>query len=104
MNRSPAIEAFYSSKTWRKCRQSFAESKGNLCEKCLQRGVIEPGSKQKPLEVHHKIRITEDNIKDPSITLNWSNLMLLCEKCHHEEHEKRKDKRWRIDEDGRVLI
>lgn len=104
MNSSPEVEAFYTSTKWRKCRKSYAESKGNLCEKCLERGVIEAGSREHPLEVHHKVRITAENLNDPAITLGWSNLMLLCDKCHHEEHERRKAKRWRIDEDGRVLI
>lgn len=103
MNRSPAVESFYTSWIWRKCRKAFAESKGNLCERCLKRGIIEAGSKDRPLEVHHKIPLTAENVTDPEVALAWSNLMLLCKSCHDEERE-RKAKRWRIGPDGRVQV
>ena len=91
MNRAPEVEKFYTSWTWRKCRKAFAASKGNLCERCLARGIIQAGSKERPLEVHHKI------------PLNWKNLELLCKDCHDEERE-RKPKRWKVDELGRVRL
>ena len=103
LNRAPEVEAFYVSWTWRKCRKAFAESRGRLCERCLSRGIIEPGSKDQPLEVHHKIPLTAENVTDPNVALAWSNLMLLCKSCHDEERE-RKAKRWRIDKDGRVIV
>ena len=101
--RSPAVESFYTSWIWRKCRKAFAESKGNLCERCMKRGIIEAGSKDRPLEVHHKIPLTADNVTDPNVALAWSNLELLCKSCHDEERE-RKAKRWRIGPDGKVLV
>ena len=103
MNRAPEVESFYTTWTWRKCRKAFAESKGNLCERCLKRGIIEAGSKDRPLEVHHKIPLTAENVTDPAVALNWDNLELLCKSCHDEERE-RKTKRWRISPDGRVSI
>jgi 5-methylcytosine-specific restriction endonuclease McrA len=103
LNREPAVESFYTSWIWRKCRKAFAESKGNLCERCLKRGIIQPGSKEHPLEVHHVTPLTADNVKDPDVALAWSNLMLLCKSCHDEERE-RKAKRWRIGPDGRVQV
>lgn len=98
------LDQFYCSWTWRKCRKAFAESKGNLCERCLARGIINPGSKDQPLEVHHKVPLTSENVNNPEISLNWSNLVLICSECHHEEHEKRHKKRWRIGPDGRVKL
>lgn len=103
MNRSAEVEAFYTSWTWRKCRTAFAKSKGNLCERCLSRGVIEAGSKDRPLEVHHKTPITQENLSNPEITLNWENLELLCKTCHDEERERR-EKRWKVDPAGRVAV
>jgi len=103
MNRSPAVESFYTSWIWRKCRTAFARSKGNLCERCLAKGIIEPGSKDRPLEVHHKVPLTADNVKNPDIALNWANLELLCKNCHDTERQ-RQQKRWRIGPDGRVLL
>ena len=97
------VEAFYASWTWRKCRKAFAESKGNLCEHCLKRGVIEPGSKDRPLEVHHKVPLKPENINDPTVTLNWNNLELLCKTCH-EEQKGRQARRWRVAGDGRVEL
>lgn len=103
MNRSAEVEAFYVSWRWRRCRTAFANSKGNLCERCLKRGVIQPGSKEQPLEVHHKIPLTADNIHDPKVATDWANLELLCKSCHDEERE-RKSKRWRVGPDGKVLL
>ena len=103
MNRSKEVEGFYVSWTWRRCKKAFAESKGNLCERCLKRGIIQPGSKERPLEVHHKMPLTADNITNPEIALNWANLELLCKKCHDEERERMK-KRWSIGPDGRVIL
>jgi len=100
---SQEVENFYTTWTWRKCRKAFAESKGNLCERCLKRGIIEPGSKDRPLEVHHKIPLTAENVTNPKVTLNWENLELLCKTCHDQEQERRQ-KRWRIASDGSVMI
>ena len=103
MNKDPEVEKFYTSWAWRKCRDSFAKSKGNLCERCRARGIIQPGSKEQPLEAHHKIPLTRDNVNDPKVALSWDNLQLLCKQCHDEERE-RKAKRWRVDPTGRVTI
>ena len=104
MNRSPEVEAFYVSWAWRKCRTAFAKSKGNLCERCLARGIINPGSKEQPLEAHHKIPLTAENINDPNITLNWNNMELLCKKCHDKERERQNGRRWRVSPDGSVSV
>jgi len=103
MNRAQEVESFYTSWVWRKCRKAFAKSKGNLCERCLSRGIIEAGSREQPLEVHHKIPLTADNVKDPEVALAWSNLELLCKSCHDEERQRR-EKRWRINTDGKVIL
>ena len=103
MNRAPEVEAFYVSWTWRKTRKAFANSRGNLCERCKSRGIINPGSKDRPLEVHHKVQLTAENVKDPTVALSWDNLELLCKDCHDQERQ-RKNRRWRIDADGRVEI
>ena len=101
MNRSPEVERFYTSRRWRTCRTAFAKSKGNLCEKCLARGLINAGTKEQPLETHHIIPLDARTVLDPKIALNWDNLQLLCKDCHGAEKE-RKSKRWRIAADGTV--
>jgi 5-methylcytosine-specific restriction endonuclease McrA len=72
---------FYRSKAWQRCRAGYIKSVGGLCERCLAKGVIKRG-----YIVHHKRYITEDNIGDPTITLNWDNLEYLCHDCHNAEH------------------
>ena len=88
-------DAFYTSWTWRRCKAGYKNSVGGLCERCKKRGLITPAD-----EVHHKIRLTTENINKPEIALNWDNLMALCEDCHKEMH--RNPKRWRVDADGNV--
>ena len=86
----------YKSKAWKKCRESYASSVGGLCERCLARGFYTPGE-----IVHHKIHINPNNVSDPTITLNFENLELLCRVCHANEH-KTNAKRFSVDELGRV--
>ena len=88
-------DAFYKSQAWMNCARSYRRSVGNLCERCRKRGRITPAK-----EVHHKIRLTPQNINRPDIALNWANLIALCKDCHMKEH--RKQKRWTVDEDGVV--
>ena len=88
-------ERFIISKTWIKCARSYKASVNGLCERCLARGLITPAE-----EVHHKVKLTPQNINRPEVSLNWANLIALCKDCHMKEH--RKQKRWTVDEDGNV--
>ena len=69
-----------------------------MCERCLKKGLVVPGE-----IVHHKIRLSPENINDPSVTLNFDNLELLCRDCHGEEH-RTVEKRYLVDELGRVIL
>lgn len=89
-------KTFYKSRAWQKCRSAYAKSRGYLCERCLKNGIVKPGEM-----VHHRIYVTPDNIKDPSITLNFDNLELLCRECHEAEH-RGFVKRFSVDEFGRI--
>lgn len=88
---------FYSSGAWAECRKAYRKSVGNLCECCLKTGQITPAD-----EVHHKIRLTPQNINDPSVTLNFVNLEALCESCHKLAHKKKR--RYAVDEDGELRV
>lgn len=68
--------SFYKSAAWENCRAAFIVAKFGICERCGKAGSI----------VHHKTYITPENINDPSITLDWDNLELLCQDCHNKEH------------------
>ena len=93
----PYAAAFYSSKAWQRCRAGYRRSVGGLCERCRARGLIVPGE-----IVHHKVHLTPENINNPDIALNWSNLELLCRDCHAEVHKKNK-KRYKVDEFGKII-
>ena len=88
-------DPFYSSEAWKRCRKAYRE-KVILCERCLKRGLAVPGT-----QVHHKVRITADNMDNPAVTLNWDNLELLCDDCHKAEHGR---STWRTDKWGRVEL
>ncbi len=90
-------EKFYSSQQWKDCRKAYAASVGNLCERCLKDGIITPGE-----AVHHKIRLTPANINDPSVTLNFQNLEVLCREHHAQEHNGT-IRRFKVDDMGRVV-
>ena len=93
----PWAEAFYKSKAWKDCREAYARSRSGLCEKCLKEGRYTPGD-----IVHHKIQLDPVKILDPSISLNWDNLELLCRKHHAEAHGSAK--RYKVDDFGRVIF
>lgn len=91
-------KSLYKSKAWQKTRDAYARSVGGLCEICWEKGVLRPGE-----IVHHKIPITPDNINDPSITLSFDNLQLVC-RDHHAQIHDRRQRRYKVDELGRVTI
>ena len=90
------VERFYTTQAWRKARDAVLKEHGGLCQICMSKGLIEPA-----VHVHHRIHLTAENINDPHITLDRSNLMALCEACHSEQH---RTKRWRCDALGRVTL
>ena len=89
--------AFYKSKAWQACRNSYMEKVGGLCEDCLARGIYTPAK-----IIHHRVELTPENITDPTITLSWSNLKAVCRECHAAEHGARV-KRYKVDPNGRVV-
>ena len=92
--------AFYKSKAWANCRTAYLQKVGFFCERCRAQGILEPAR-----VVHHKVYLSEDNYRDPSISLNFDNLEALCQDCHNKEHfGGRDDKRYEVDEHGRLIF
>lgn len=91
-------EQLYKSRRWQSTRKAYLSSVGGLCERCLKQGLYHPA-----VIVHHKVYISPENINNPEVTLNWNNLEALCEHCHAEEHHKG-NRRYKVSEDGAVLI
>ena len=88
---------FYGSPAWKACRAAYKKSKGGLCERCMKRGIIVAGE-----HVHHKVKLTEENVTDPSVALNWENLELLCRDCHEQEHDRNR-RRFKVDALGKIV-
>ncbi len=89
------VDWFYYTKQWKACRREYAKTQGGLCERCREKGIIRAGA-----IVHHKIPVTPENVNDPSITLNFDNLMYVCRDCHAAIHKP--TKRFKVDDLGRV--
>lgn len=69
---------FYNSKQWQEIREYILMRDKYLCQKC--------GSPAE--EVHHKIKLTPENMDDPKITMGEDNLISLCRDCHFKEHRE----------------
>lgn len=93
----PYAESFYKSIAWQNCRNAYMKKVGGLCEDCLKENKITPAE-----EVHHIKFLTPYNINDPSITLNFDNLVAVCREHHRQRHNGRPKPRYAIDEQGRV--
>lgn len=87
---------FYKSREWQVCRETYLTKVGRLCEECLKVGRITPA-----VIVHHKIELTEDNVSDPAIALDFNNLCAVCLDCHNKIHMPGR-KRYKVDELGKV--
>lgn len=87
-----APKSFYNSKQWKDVEKLYKQKQHHLCEKCMEEGRFTPGE-----IVHHKIHLSEANYRDPEISLNFENLMLLCIPCHNNIHYKKSaPKRWKF--------
>jgi 5-methylcytosine-specific restriction endonuclease McrA len=92
MRKPKVLHNFYKSLAWQIARTVKIEATQGKCERCG--GIGE--------EVHHKIRLTVDNVNDTNISLNQDNLEFLCKKCHNAEH-KRFSKEREFDEEGNYI-
>lgn len=93
--------SFYTSREWEMVRRQYLQKVNGLCERCKAKGLYEPAK-----IVHHKIYLSKENYKDPSIALNFDNLEALCQDCHNKEHFEDGDeqRRYSIDSEGRLIF
>jgi len=87
-------KSFYKGKAWQNCRNYYYLLQHGICQRCGSSGDI----------VHHKIYITPSNINDPSITLNYDNLELLCIDCHNREHFSKYNNGIKWDSNGEPIF
>lgn len=97
-------KGFYNSRQWKQCRTAFIAYRrsidGGICQICHERlGEI----------VHHRIMLTPDNVTDPSVTLSFANLQLVCWQCHNAlpghawGHAEQTVRRMIFDESGQPI-
>ena len=67
---------FYHTQVWVRCRTAFMTSRNWLCERCGAPASV----------AHHVIHLTPENVSDPSVALDWTNLQALCADCHAIVH------------------
>ena len=90
---------FYNSAAWQKSRKGYImqriSSDGGMCEECgVKLGEI----------VHHKKKLTRDNITDDNIALAWENFEYVCQTCHNKIHmETINEREVKLDEEGNVI-
>ena len=86
------LHEFYKSEAWHTIREIKIRETNGRCERCGGIGQ----------EVHHKQRITVENVDDTSISINPDNLELLCRDCHNKEHKRFSKEQW-FDEQGNLI-
>ena len=68
MRKPRELHNFYKSRQWHIARTVKIQNVNGKCERCGNVGQ----------EVHHKISLTVENVKDALVSLNQDNLELLC--------------------------
>ena len=92
------FQSFYGTQAWKACRDAYRKQARGLCELCLKEGRFTAGE-----IVHHKTPLTAETVNNPDIALNFDNLMLVC-RDHHAQLHDAKERRFKIDELGHVII
>ena len=92
MRKPKELHRFYKSIPWHVAREIKIREANGKCERCGALGE----------DVHHRTRLTVQNVMDTSISLNQDNLEFLCKKCHNAEH-KRFSKEKEFDSDGNFI-
>ena len=82
--KSKEWQVFYGSRAWHTLRNWYM-LEHPLCENCLQYGITTPAT-----DCHHKhpFRLGKTKQDKWDLFLDPSNLMALCESCHHRIHNK----------------
>jgi predicted kinase len=76
------IHKFYCSKAWRDLAQAEKIKSNGVCVRCKNIFNIDE------LRPHHKNELTLDNITDVNISLNPSNIEVICHDCHNIAHNR----------------
>lgn len=80
---SPSAHTFYHSSAWSKVRKLVLDRSHGLCEDCIESGRVTPAD-----VVHHETPLNDENVNDPSVSLNPDKLRALCHDCHTARHKQ----------------
>ncbi len=75
---TPERQAFYTTPEWKKARRSVYRRDGKTCQRC---GKVK--RRGDPFDIHHVV-----SFECVELRAVVSNLVLLCEGCHHWTHSK----------------
>ena len=84
------LHKFYTSPIWRKTQASILKENHNECCRCKAKGLVIQAR-----TVHHKKYLRTH----PELALDRDNLEPVCERCHYDEHHRKKtsfanEERW----------
>ena len=80
------VHDFYCHKPWRNLSYCLKVQRGGRCERCGFVAVTKEDWAQ--LIGHHKVELTEENVDDPTISLNPDLIEITCLDCHNKEHRR----------------
>lgn len=72
---------FYDSPLWRRTRKAYIKRVHGLCEECLKHDEVTPGK-----ILHHIDELNASNINEADVTINFDNLIYLCDYHHKKVH------------------
>lgn len=78
---SPERQTFYNTQEWKDVCSKLWERENGTCQRC---GLKHNDQKDMPFHTHHII-----TFMDKDLRAEISNIVLLCEVCHHFIHSKR---------------
>jgi hypothetical protein len=78
---TPERQAFYTSRKWKIACSAVWKRDSATCQRC---GIMKKENKDIPFHIHHV-----KSFSDKKIRAETSNLVLVCEICHHFIHSKR---------------
>lgn len=77
---TPERQSFYASQEWRNACSSVWKRDNATCQRCK---LIKENAQDMPFHIHHI-----KTFADKELRSDISNLILLCESCHHFVHSK----------------
>ncbi len=83
---SKIIKQFYCSKPWLDLSYKMKIDAGGKCSRCGFTAITKEDWSL--LIGHHIIELTEDNVNDPTISLNPDKIEIICQTCHNKEHHR----------------